>query len=85
MSRPSNSTLGVIGAAIVALVCCGAPLLIVAVGAASVTAWMSQSVYVLVPTAIIIVGIGIVWFVHHRRKAQDGGQPEAFKKVSKHE
>lgn len=83
MSRPSNSTLGVIGAAIVALVCCAAPLLIVAVSAASVAAWMSQSVYVLIPAAIIIVGLGVVWFVHHRRKVQDGDRPEAFKKVSK--
>jgi len=51
--RPHIAT-GVIGAILVAL-CCAAPLLVVALGSTSLTAWLMNAYYVLVPAILVLL------------------------------
>jgi mercuric ion transport protein len=62
----THVTPGVIGAALLVL-CCAAPLLIGAVGVAALTAWLTKSVYILIPA--LLVGLGLAGFALYRRRA----------------
>jgi len=64
---------GVIGAFLVVL-CCAAPLLLVALGSASLAAWLANANYVLVPAVVIL--LALVAFLLYRRwpKAQGHGR-----------
>lgn len=66
MNDNHNIKTGAIAAIFVAL-CCAAPLLIVAVGVAGVTAWLAKSAYVLVPALLVGLGLVSLWF--YRRHA----------------
>lgn len=67
--RPHIAT-GAIGAVLVAL-CCAAPLLVVALGSVSLTAWLSNAYYVLIPALIMflgLIGVGL-----YRKRGWRGG------------
>lgn len=75
MNDRTNMPIGVIAAVLVAL-CCGAPLLIGALGAlgtAGLMAWLFESVYVVVP--VLFVGLGLVSVWLYRRGARTKTRP----------
>jgi mercuric ion transport protein len=63
------TTIGIVGAVVVAI-CCGMPLLAVAAGAVGLTAWLAKAGNVLIPA--LIVGGGLIGFglyrKHHRER-----------------
>jgi hypothetical protein len=59
-------TPGVISAVLLVL-CCAAPLLVGPVGVAALTAWLTKSVYILIPA--VFVGLGLAGFALYRRRA----------------
>lgn len=75
--RTADTTVGAL-----AVICCATPLLITAIGTAALAAWLSKSVYVLIPAAVIAAGIGAVWF---RRRNVGCFRPESFNEASQHE
>jgi mercuric ion transport protein len=86
MGGQSRTTvLGIIGAALAVLLCCGGPLLFAAISAAGLTAWLSNSVYVLIAAALIAVGSAVLCLRHRRIDAQDCCTADALNKASKHE
>jgi mercuric ion transport protein len=60
---------GAIGA-IVAAICCMTPLLVVALGAVGLTAWLAKADYVLIPALILCLALVAVGLyrrrLHHR-------------------
>jgi len=80
MNDRSQIATGVIGAILVAL-CCATPLLLVALGSASLTAWLANAYYVVVPAVLIL--LGLVAFLLYRRWAMDGSNPTANKRGTK--
>lgn len=83
--KTADTTVGALLVGALAVICCAGPLLIVAIGTTALAAWLSKSVYVLIPAAVIAVGIGAVWFRRRNVSAQDCCRPEVFNKASKHE
>jgi mercuric ion transport protein len=62
--RPHIAT-GVVGALLVAI-CCAAPLLVVALGSASLTAWLANANYVLVPAVLVLLALGVLLLYRRR-------------------
>ena len=73
--RPHIAT-GVIGAILVTL-SCAAPLLVVALGSASLTAWLANAYYVLVPAVLVLLALVALLLYRRRTMAQDRGDPRA--------
>lgn len=80
-----DNTAGAMMVGALAIICCAVPLLIAVTGTTALAAWLSKSVYVLIPAAVIAVGLGVVWFRHRTTSAQDCCRPETFNKASQHE
>ncbi len=55
--------------AVVAAVCCAAPVVVTAIGAAGLTAWLAKAGNVLVP-ALILCGV-IAGFVLYRKQGRE--------------
>jgi mercuric ion transport protein len=70
MNDRSHITTGVIGVVLAAL-CCGAPLLVIVLGSASVTAWLAHAYYVLVPAVIILLAVVALLLYRRWTMAQD--------------
>ena len=51
--------------AVVAAVCCAAPVVVAAIGAAGLTAWLAKAGNVLIP--VVILGIGLIGFGFYRK------------------
>jgi len=83
--RAAGATAAAMLVGIFAVICCAGPLLIAAIGTTALAAWLSNSGYVLIATALIAGFGGILWLRHRRVSAQDCCQPEALNKASKHE
>lgn len=66
MSDSTHITAGAVGAILMVL-CCAAPVLIGTVGIAGLTAWLSESVYVLIPA--LLIGLGLAGLMLYRRRA----------------
>ena len=79
MNDRSNVKYGIVAVTLVAL-CCAAPLLIVALGTAALTGWLTNSMYVLIPAALIGLGVGGLWFYRRRAAAQACCDPASPKK-----
>lgn len=71
--------------ATLAMICCAAPLLIAAVGTAALTGWLTDSVYVLVPTAIVALAVAGLWYYRRRLTSQDCCHPTSINKAPNHE
>lgn len=70
MNDRSQIAAGVVGAILVA-VCCAAPLLLVALGSVSLTAWLANAYYLLVPAVLVLAAL-VALLLHRRRTvAQD--------------
>jgi mercuric ion transport protein len=67
-------------AAVLAALCCAAPLLIVALGTAGLTAWLAKSAYVLIPALLIGLGLVSLWFYRRSAAAQACCDPAASPK-----
>lgn len=79
MNDRTNMPIGVIAAMLVAL-CCGAPLLIVALGAlstAGLMAWFSESVYVVIPVLFVGLGLVSVWLYRRGARTKAGRNPNS--------
>jgi mercuric ion transport protein len=50
------TTTGIVGA-VVAVVCCATPLLVILFGAAGLTAWLATTNYLLIPALIVFVAL----------------------------
>jgi mercuric ion transport protein len=61
-------TAGVVGAA-VAAVCCAAPLVVTAVGAVGLTAWLAKAGNALIPAPIL--GVGLIAFGLYRKQCRE--------------
>ncbi len=83
--RTADGTVGALLVGALAIICCAGPLLITAIGTTALAAWLSKSVYVLVPTAIIAAGIGAVWLKRRRVSAQDCCKPDIREGYLNHE
>ena len=62
-----------IGAGIVAVVagiCCATSLVVAAIGAAGLTAWLAKAGYVLIPA--LILGAGFIGFGLYRKQHREG-------------
>lgn len=68
-----------------AVICCAGPLLIAAIGTAALTGWLTNSVYVLIPVALIGLGLGGLWFYRRGATSQGCCNPIAVNKASNHE
>lgn len=68
-----------------AVICCAGPLLIVAVGTAALTGWLTNSMYVLGPTVLIALALGGLWYYRRRAAVQACCDPIAVNKVPHHE
>jgi Flp pilus assembly protein TadB len=84
MSSELRTGLGIIGAVLAVILCCGGPLFIAAVSAAGFAAWLSYSRYALIAAALIAVGCSALWLRRRGASAQDC-LPEALDKATKHE
>lgn len=71
MNDRSHITAGIIGG-LLAAICCGALLLLLALGTAGVAAWFSKSLYVLIPALLIGFGLGALWLYRHRTASERG-------------
>ncbi len=69
MNDGSNVKYGIIVGTL-AVLCCAAPFLIVALGTAALTGWLTNSVYVLIPAALIGFGLVTLWFYRRRAAVQ---------------
>lgn len=83
--RTTDTTVGALLVGAFAVICCAGPLLITAIGTAALAAWLSESLYVLIPAALIAVGIGAIWFRRRTISAQDCCQPDTSNKAFHHE
>jgi mercuric ion transport protein len=61
-------TTGVVGAVVVA-VCCATPVVVTAVGAVALTAWLAKAGNALIPA--LILGAGLVGFGLHRKQRRE--------------
>jgi mercuric ion transport protein len=82
MSDRSHVTAGLIGAVLAAL-CCGAPLLIAALGSISVSTWLAHANYVLVPAVLILVAAVALLLYRRWTLAQDYRPPHTNKRGTK--
>lgn len=71
--------------AALAMICCAAPLLIAAVGTAALMGWLADSVYVLIPAAIIGLGLAGLWYYRRSLTPQDCCHPISINKAPNHE
>jgi mercuric ion transport protein len=55
--------------AVIAAVCCAAPLLVTAIGAVGLAAWLANAGNVLVPA--LILGVGLIGFGLYRRQRRE--------------
>ena len=62
-------TTGAIGGTLAAI-CCATPLLVVALGALGLTAWLSKADYVLIPTLLICLGLVCLGLYRRHAAAQ---------------
>jgi len=84
--RSADTTIGALLVGALAVICCAGPLLVAAMGATALAAWLSKSVYVLIPAALIAVGITVVvWFRRRSVSAQNCCRPETSNRTSRHE
>lgn len=60
----AEKLLGFSLAAGLALVCCGGPLLLVALGSLGLSAWAGQAGYVLIPVFLASVGLMGIWLIY---------------------
>lgn len=74
--RTADGTVGALLVGALAVICCATPLLIAAIGATALAAWLAKSAYVVIPAAIIAAGLAVIWFQRRRVGAQDCCQPE---------
>lgn len=58
-----------LGAAIVAAVCCAAPMVAVTLGTAGLLAWLAAGAYLLIPALLVCFAIMGLWFWRHRAAA----------------
>ncbi len=72
-----TSTGALVVAGTFAVICCAGPLLMVALGTAGLTVWLTNSVYVLIPVLLIGLGLGALWFYRRRVAAQACCDPAA--------
>lgn len=82
--RTADTTVGALLVGALAVICCATPLLIAAIGTTALAAWLSKSVYVLIP-AVIVAGLGVLWFRRRTISAQDWCRLETFNKAFQHE
>ena len=62
---------GAVGA-VLAAICCAAPLLAVMLGAFGLTAWLANGAYVLIPALLVCLGL-IAYRLNRRRTTTDCG------------
>lgn len=79
--RPHIAT-GVIGAILVAL-CCAAPLLVLALGSATLTAWLANAYYVLVPAVLILLALVALLLYRRWTMVQGHGESNANQRGTK--
>jgi hypothetical protein len=60
--RAADTTVGALLVCALAVICCAGPLLVGAISTTALAAWLSKSVYVTIPAAIIAAGIAVFWF-----------------------
>jgi hypothetical protein len=77
--RTTDSAVGTLLVGALAVICCAGPLLITAISATALAAWLTKSMYVVIPAAIIALGIAIVWFQRRRSGPQEPGRNEGVK------
>jgi mercuric ion transport protein len=70
MRGQSHITLGIVGAVLAAFLCCGGPLLVAAISAVGLTAWLAKADYVLIPALILC--LALVAFGLYRRRLHHG-------------
>lgn len=61
--------IGLGGVGLLAVICCTAPFLLVAVGSLGVSAWFAAAAYMLIPIAL--AAIGVAAFYLYRRRHSD--------------
>jgi mercuric ion transport protein len=61
--------------AIVAALCCGTPLLVLALGALGLSAWLAWADYVLMPSLLVFLGLLAYGLYLHRHR-----QPTTYKR-----
>ncbi len=83
--RDSTANPNIIIAGALAVICCAAPLLIATIGLATLTGWLTNSAYVLIPTGLIILGLWGLWFYRRRTTSQDCCNPTAVNGAQNHE
>jgi hypothetical protein len=66
-----------------AVICCAGPLLIASLGAAALTGWITNSMVVLIPAALIGLGLSGLWFYRRRSAAQACCDPTSTKQGTK--
>jgi mercuric ion transport protein len=72
MRDRSFITAGAIGA-VLAVICCATPLLVVVFGTLGLTAWLANADYVLIPAFIIC--FGLIGFGFYRNRFRHGVRP----------
>ncbi|MDA8232192.1 MAG: mercury transport protein [Magnetospirillum sp.] len=67
---------------VLAAICCAAPLLAVGLPLASLGAWLAGAGLVVLP--VIVMGVGVVaWSIHHRRAKAAGCETKTHKEGAK--
>lgn len=79
MSERANIQIGAIGGLLAAIVCCTAPLLVVALGSVGASAWFRNAYYVLIPALLICLGLIGLGLYRHRSAAQTCCNPSSLK------
>ena len=82
MNDRSQIATGIIGAILVA-VCCAGPLLLVALGSASLTAWLANAYYVLVPAVLVLLGLIALLLYRRWATARGHGDPHSNERGTK--
>lgn len=79
--RSDRRLLGIgIGDSLIALLCCGTPLLVVALAAFGLSAWLAWADYVVLPALLFVIGLTMFAIQRARRRAAAdccAGQPKA--------
>lgn len=83
MNDKARIQVGAIGGLLAALVCCAAPLLILALGSLGVGSALANSSYLLIPILAVVLGLGGVYLYRRRATVQHCCDDKSFKESVK--